>query len=558
MDLIVLGSGAAGLTAALVASHRGLQVRVLEKTTLIGGTTAVSEGMVWAPLSRYAREAGVTDSDKAAIAYLLATSHGRGEPEKIAAYVENAARTVDFLADHTRATFTLARGSIDYYPDAEGASRGVRALNPGIFDARLLKRSDFARLRPPLPTMMLLGGLSVASGDVADYYAATRSPRSLARVARYVGRYARDRLSGWPRGTRIANGNGLVAALVHALTERGVSIETGVTVRRLLREGGRVTGVEVETDGGAQRIFARKGVILATGSFSRNPDMTARWFRHVGAGDPHRAVAPDGADGDGMQLGEAVGATIDADLSAPALWAPASAVPLPGGGTSFWPHFSDRAKPGVIVVDGQGCRFTNEAATYRDFVEAMLDHRGNQPDAQTFLIIDHGALRKYGLGPIGPSPVPLGRFLQSGYLKRGSTIRELAAAIGVDPDQLDRTVLAYNGPAALGQDPAFGKGVSDYDRGNGDASATLSRNVRPLDRGPYYAVALQPGDLGTFIGLRTDAGARVLDRSGAAVPGLFAAGNAAATMTGGNYPAAGLTIGAALTFGYIAARSAAE
>jgi predicted oxidoreductase len=154
--------------------------------------------------------------------------------------------------------------------------------------------------------------------------------------------------------------------------------------------------------------------------------------------------------------------------------------------------------------------------------------------------------------------VPLGRFLQSGYLKRGSTIRELAAAIGVDPDQLDRTVQAYNRPAAQGQDPAFGKGVSDYDRGNGDATATLSRNVRPLDRGPYYAIALQPGDLGTFIGLRTDAGARVLDRSGAPVPGLFAAGNAAATMTGGNYPAAGLTIGAALTFGYIAAQSVAD
>lgn len=557
MDLVIIGSGAAGLSAALAARKAGLNVSVLEKTDLFGGTTAVSEGMVWAPLSAAARAAGVEDTAEAAVAYLMGTSHGRGSRERIAAYVDHAPRMLDFLETHTLARFRLNRSSMDYYPEAEGATRGARALNPGIFDARQLDRALFARLRPPLPTMMLLGGMSVASADLADYTSALRSPGALWRVAGHASRYAADRLAGWPRGTRLANGNGLAAALLHALRREGVTLRSGVHVRRLLREGGAVTGVEFVVDGHDERIEARCGVILATGSFSHSASLTAQWYPHVKGGLAHTTVAPAGADGDGLVLAQEVGAALDGDLSAPALWTPSSSVPMPDGSRSPWPHFGDRAKPGVIAVNHQARRFANEAVTYRDFVEAMLAQRGNQPDAGAFLIFDHEALRTYGMGPIGPRPVPLGRFLASGYLRRAPDIAALAREIGLDPDALATTVARYNMHAAMGQDPDFGKGTSAYDRGNGDAGNRPAPNLRPLLRGPFYAIAIQPGDLGTFVGLRTDAQTRVLDDAGAPIPGLFAAGNTAATLTGGNYPAAGLTIGAALTFGHIAGLRAA-
>lgn len=554
MDLIVIGSGAAGLSAALAARKAGLSVTVLEKTARFGGTTAVSEGMVWAPLSTEARKAGVADTAEAAVTYLMATSHGRGNLDRIMTYVAAAPRTLGFLEAHTLAQFVLNRGSMDYYPEAEGATKGARALNPGLFDARQLPRSLFALLRPPLPTMMLLGGMSVASADVADYHAAIRSPRAMLRVAGHAARYLADRASGWPRGTRLGNGNGLVAALLLALYRDGVMLRTDTAVRRLHKDGARVVGVDT-TNG--ERIEARRGVVLATGSFSRSAAMTADWFPHVGTGLPHVSVAPEGSDGDGLRLAQEAGGALDGDLSAPALWAPASQVPLADGTHSPWPHFSDRAKPGVIAVNRSGRRFANEAATYRDFVEAMVAQRGNQADAGGFLIFDHHALRTYGIGPIGPRPVPLGRFQAAGYLRTADSIPALAGKLGLDPEVLAATVARYNVLAKSGADTDFGKGNSAYDRSNGDATNRPAPNLRPLDRPPFHAIAIQPGDLGTFVGIRADPQTRVLDDAGKVVPGLFAAGNAAATLTGGNYPAAGLTIGSALTFGHIAGLTAA-
>ncbi len=551
-DLLVAGSGASGLSAALCAADAGLSVCVLEKTAQIGGTTAYSEGMAWLPLARPAREAGVVDTLEAAEAYLLACAGPQGDPARIRAYVSRAADVADFLDRAAGIRFRLARGSADYYPDREGWTTGARAYNPEPFDARRLSRADLALVRAPLPTMMLLGGMSVVSFDVPDYYAAATSPAAALRVAGHVLRYAADKAAGWPRGTRLGNGNGLVAAFLCELRRRGVTIRTGTGVRDLVTEGDRVAGV-VTADG--RRLLARHGVILTTGSFSRNAERMRQFYPHAAEGHAHLGIPPEGADGDSLDLGRRVGGAIVSDLSAPALWAPTSRVPMPDGSESLWPHFSDRAKPGVIVVDEDGRRFVNEACTYRDFVEAMIARRGNRPEIAVWAVFDHHALRTYGFGPIGPRPIPLGRFLRSGYLKRGTDIAALARATGIDPAVLEATVTRYNAHAATGADPDFRKGESLYDRGNGDGGAPHP-NLRPLDRGPFYAVRMQPGDLGTFVGLRTDAGGRVLGENGMPVPGLYAAGNAAASFAGGSYPAAGITIGTALVFGHLAAESA--
>jgi succinate dehydrogenase/fumarate reductase flavoprotein subunit len=551
-DLIVAGSGAAGLSAALRAAEAGLSVCLLEKTAQVGGTTAYSEGMAWIPLARPAREAGVTDTLDAAEAYLLACSGPQGDPTRIRAYVRRAADAADFLDRAAGIRFRLARGSADYYPDLDGWTTGVRAYNPEPFDARRLSRADLALVRSPLPTMMLLGGMSVVSFDVPDYYAAATSPRSALRVAGHVLRYAADRATGWPRGTRLGNGNGLVAAFLCALRRRGVTIRTGTAVRDLVTDGDRVAGV---VTGDGRRLHAQQGVILTTGSFSRSAERMRQYYPHAEEGHTHLGIPPEGSDGDSLELGTRVGGAIVSDLSAAALWAPTSRVPMPDGSDSYWPHFSDRAKPGVIVVDEDGHRFVNEACTYRDFVAAMIARRGNRPDIAAWAIFDHHALRTYGFGPIGPRPIPLGRFLRSGYLKRGADIAALARETGIDAGTLHETVTRYNTHAAQGADPDFRKGESLYDRGNGDGAAAHP-NLRPLDRGPFYAIRMQPGDLGTFVGLRTDAGARVLRDDGTPVPGLYAAGNAAASFAGGSYPAAGITIGTALVFGFLAAETA--
>jgi hypothetical protein len=251
------------------------------------------------------------------------------------------------------------------------------------------------------------------------------------------------------------------------------------------------------------------------------------------------------------------GAQVRTDVSQPVLWAPASVVPPSVGRSGAWPHFADRAKPGVIVVGPDGQRFANEAMVYHDFVPAMIAATGDHPDGpHGWIVTDHRAIRRYGLGPIGPVPVRLGPYLRAGYLHRGATPELLARSIGVPEQALATTLSRFSADARRGDDPAFGRGTDAYDRGNGDPSHGPNPTLGPLDQAPYYAIRILPGDIGTFVCLATDGAARVLDAAGRPVPGLWAAGNAAAPVTGGAYPAAGLTIGSAMTFGWLAARDA--
>jgi glycine/D-amino acid oxidase-like deaminating enzyme len=552
-DLVVVGSGAAGLTAALAALDRGCSVVLLEAEAWLGGATALSEGMIWSPNNPEALRLHDAPEPNAemelAAAYLLAHSGNRIDVNRLRGFIEASPIALDFVGRKAGLGFVLNRASRDYYPDSPGATLGRRALNPLPFDARIMDRALFTRVRRPLGTMTLFGGLSIASQDVADYTNVMRHPRAAMRVLGHVTRYVRDRLQGWPRGTRLGNGNSIVARLANAIVRHGGEIRTDWPVTRIEFENGRVTGVS----GPQGTIRSRLGVVLASGGL--NASHAAR--REIVGPAPHVAI-PDNsswADLAGMIAG--TGAQVLHSVSQPVLWAPASVVPAGLSRPGAWPHFSDRAKPGVLCLGPDGLRFANEAQVYHEFVPKMIVATARHPQGpHCWIVTDHTAIRRYGLGPIGPAPARLGPYLRAGYLKRGRTPSDLAMAIGLPPDAVTVSIAQFNMAARQGSDPLFGRGGNAYDRGNGDPSHRPNPTLGALDQGPFYAIRMIPGDIGTFIGLATDADARVLDDAGRPVVGLWAAGSAASPITGGTYPAAGLTIGPAMTFGYLAARNA--
>lgn len=326
----------------------------------------------------------------------------------------------------------------------------------------------------------------------------------------------------------------------------------------LILDGSRIVGALVERKGKLTRVLARRGVVLATGGFPGSEPLRRQHYPHVRAGKNHHSLAPADNTGDGLRMGGAMGGGFKAAPEHAAAWAPVSLVPQPNGSLVPFPHFIDRCKPGYIAVNRAGKRFVNEAISYHDFVPAMIEATQAQDVIETFLICDHRAISRYGLGAAPPNPGSRAFFLKQGYIVRANSLEELAKRIGVDAAQLGRTVHEFNRHAELGEDPAFGKGADPYQHFNGDLSVKPNPNVAPIAHGPFYAVRLLPGDIGTFAGLSTDEASRVTDQQGHPIPGLYAVGNDAASFMGGTYPAAGITIGPAMTFGYLAAHEMAK
>jgi len=551
-DVLVVGSGAAGLSAACTAVHHGLEVIVTEKEPLFGGTTAYSAGVIWIPLNGHAVRAGLSDSRDAALRYLEAEAGLYFDRAKAGAFVAHAAEMLAFLEQHTHARYVLMESWADYHPDAAGASQGGRSLLPEPFDGRLLGER-FRELRAPLPTMMLFGGMSVSRDDIPHLLNATRSPASAWHVAKLLGRYVLDRMR-HARGTRITNGNALVARLAKSLFECGVPLWLSAPAVRLLVENGAVRGAIVDRAGETVEVRTRRGVVLASGGFPRNPDLRARYYRHVAAGKGHVPLAPPGNTGDGARLAREAGGVFQAEAEQPAAWTPVSLVPQRDGSRQPFPHFIDRCKPGYIAVDRRGQRFANEADSYHDFVPLLFEACREDPEVEAYLVTDHRAMRRYGMGIVPPAPMPLAPHLRSGYLVRAASPEALADALGIDAQGFVRTLDAYNAHAARGEDPEFGKGTNAYHRFGGDPAHRPNPNLAPIVSPPFYAVRLVPGDLGTFVGLSTDPRARVLDVNERPIAGLYAVGNDMASVMGGSYPGAGITIGPAMTFGYIAAR----
>ncbi|MBT6119417.1 MAG: FAD-dependent oxidoreductase [Rhodospirillaceae bacterium] len=552
-DVLVVGSGAGGLTAAVAASALGLDVLVVEKAPVLGGTTALSEGMIWIPNNAQERARGIADSAEAALDYIARAAGNAFERERAARYIEAALEMLDFMTEHSEARFILAAGSCDYHPDLPGASTGGRALDPTPYDGRRLG-ADFSRLRRPLATTQIFGGMSISGTELGHYFKVFRSAASTALVARRLARYGWDRLCGRPRGTLIGNGNALVGRLLASLKARDVPVWESAPVRRLLIERGRITGAEIEAGGRSVAIRARRGVILACGGFTASDEMKRRHYPHVRDGKNHTRLAPETNTGDGAHLAEAAGGRLNTSLAQPAAWAPVSLVPQKNGDTVPYPHFIDRNKPGFVIVDRHGRRFVNESNSYHLIVQAMVEACRPDETVEAWIVADRPAIRRYGIGVVPPWPGRTGPHLRNGYLKVGATLEGLARSCGIDPAGLADTLARFNANATEGKDPEYLRGRNAYNLANGDPNHRPNPALGPIATPPFHAVRIVPGDLGTFYGLDTTPDAQVLNGAGEAIPGLYAVGNDMASVMGGAYIGAGITIGAAMTFGYVAAR----
>lgn len=556
-DVIVVGSGAGGLSSAVSAAHRGLRVLVLEKAPVFGGTTARSGGWLWIPGNSLEQAAGMPDSPEEARQYLQHETGEHFDAARVDAFLAAGPQMVEFFRKETAMSFVLGPTFADYHPDAPGGKPGGRSICAEPFDGRELG-PHLKSLRPPLPELTLLG-LMIGSGEeLWHFFNATRSPRSMAHVLRLLVRYGRDRaLHG--RGMRLTNGNALAGRLLKSAVDAGVTLWSEAPARALLTEGGRVCGVETERNGSPLRVSASRGVVLAAGGFPWDIERRARLFAHAPTGREHTSPAPESNTGDGLALGESVGATVNETYPHAAAWVPVSRVPRADGSHGVFPHFVDRSKPGVIAVNRHGRRFVNESNSYHDFIQGLTASlAGEEGEICAWFVADHRTIRRYGLGFAKAAPLPLSPYIRSGYLVRGNTPAELARAAGFDPAAFEQTLAEFNGPAERGEDPAYGRGSTSYNRSLGDPSHQPNPCVAPVRQGPFYAVKVVVGDLGTFAGLRTDADARVLDSSGEPIRGLYAAGNDAASIMGGNYPGGGITLGPAMTFGWIAARHMAS
>jgi len=552
VDLLVLGTGAGGLAAAVTGADQGLSTLVLEKTEYLGGTTAYSAGTCWIPGNRFLDD----DNDvEQASRYLDALVGDRAPRELREAYLARGGEMVEYL-DRIGVGFWHSKTVVDYHPEIPGSARG-RALEPQTFDGRALGKADFGRVRRPVPEFALFGGtLMVRRAEVNDLlgiYAG--SVRGVLMALRLGVRWGADRLR-YPRGTRLAMGNALVASLFHKLRQRFGQVWFRATATRLLTDDGRVVGAIVAYQGRELRVRVRRGVVLAGGGFSASPDWRAKYLPSP---TPQYTRAGEGSTGDTLALARAVGGALGEPRDDNAFWFPSSIGRRRDGSTVVFPHIWDRAKPGIVAVNAAGRRFVDESVSYHRFTRAMYDSHKSVPTIPAWLVIDSRALARYGLGMIRPhTPAPmLRKYVEAGYLHRAATVRELAASIGVDPDGLERTVADANRYARKGVDEEFGKGTSVFGRQYGDAGHTPNVNLGPIETAPYYAIAVVPTPLGTALGLQTDPSARVLDEAGEPIPGLYACGNDAQSVMASEYPGAGCQVGAGLTFGYVAARHAA-
>lgn len=551
-DVLVAGSGAGGFSTALTARLNGLDVLMVEKEPLFGGTTAYSAGVIWIPVNSHAVKAGLKDSRDKALAYMAASAGNRLDRTRAEAFVDTAAEMLDFFESRTHVRYELAPTWADYEPGLDGGADGGRSLVPIPFDGTALG-DLFPRLRPPLASMMLLGGMMVGRNDLPHLFNMTRSTASAVHVAKMVAQYGRDRLS-HQRGARLTNGNALLARMALTAREKEIPLWLSSPIVSLVTADGRVTGAIVEREGRKVEVTARRGVVLACGGFPGDDALKQRLYPHVANGARHWSLPPATNTGDGIRIAQAAGAAFEDDVVHACAFTPVSFLPKPNGTRLPFPHFIDRGKPGYIAVDRRGRRFVNEAKSYHVFVPAMIEACRGDVEIACWNLCDSAAIRKFGLGAAPPFPGRLGPYVRSGYLLKGNTIAELAAKAGIDAGGLQATIERYNAGARRGVDEEFGRGEDAYQRFNGAAINKPNPCVAPLETPPFYAVKLIPGDIGTFAGLKVDAKCRVLDAEGVPVDGLFAAGNDMASVMGGTYPGAGITIGPAMTFGYIVGR----
>jgi 3-oxosteroid 1-dehydrogenase len=555
VDVLVIGSGGGGMTAALAAEASGLDTLVVEKAAQFGGSTALSGGGIWVPGAPSQKREGYTPDPDGVFDYLKRITGGVVSDARLREYVDKAPEMMQFLEKRSAwFEFVWKPGYADYYPELPGGSELGSTINVPAIDLRKLGDEEQNLLTP---LALAPKGIWFGPKDLRLFYLVRQSWRGKAVLVKLLWRMFRARVFG---DRMAAIGQSLAARLRLAMKERNIPLWLSSPMTELITDvDGTVVGAVVERNGRAHRIGARGGVIIASGGF----DHDMAWRReHLPVLEKDWSFGNPDNMGDGIRAGEKVGAATD--LLDEAWWFPAMC--WPDGRLQFM--LNERMMPSQFVVNGEGKRFINEAAPYMDFAHAMIEgQRTGAGYIPCWLITDHRSFNRYVVGGHLPipkipfAPVPTGRklpaaWLQSGIVQEGATLEELAGKIGVPAATLRETAQRFNELARNGHDDDFNRGDSAYDNYYGDPTLP-NPNLYPLTKAPYYAFQIILGDLGTSGGLRTDEQARVLRDDGTVVDGLYAVGNASAAVMGRSYAGAGATIGPAMTFGYIAAQDIA-
>ncbi|OBK50055.1 3-ketosteroid-delta-1-dehydrogenase [Mycobacterium gordonae] len=552
VDVLVVGSGGGGMTAALTAASCGLDALVIEKSPQFGGSTALSGGGIWVPGAPAQRRAGYSPAPEDVVRYLQQITEGLVSAARIRQYVDSAPRMLEFLEGLSPwLEFVWKPGYADYYPELAGGSELGSTINVPPIDLRELGEDEPTLLQP---LALAPKGIWLGPKELRSFYLIRQSWAGKAVLVKLISRMVRARVF----GERVAAiGQSLAARLRLAMKERGIPLWLDTPLHELVTDtDGSVIGALVHRDGRQQRIGSRRGVILASGGFDHDMAWRKEYQPVV---DQDWSFGNPAAVGDGIRAGQQVGAA--ADLLDEAWWFPA--IQWPDGRMQFM--LNERMMPSQFIVNGDGKRFINEAAPYMDFGHAMIaGHKTGVTHIPCWLITDHRSFNRYVVGGHLPipkvpgAPVPTGRkipkaWLESGVVKSASSWAELAGKIDVPATQLRATAARFNELARAGHDDDFNRGDSVYDNYYGDPTLP-NPNLYPLGDPPYYAFRIVPGDLGTSGGLRTDEFARVLRPDDTVVPGLYAVGNTAAPVMGRSYAGAGATIGPAMTFGFVAAK----
>ncbi|NCG20183.1 MAG: FAD-binding protein [Rhodobacterales bacterium] len=551
VDLLAIGSGAAGMSAALRAHDLGARALIVEASSKYGGSTAISGGVVWIANNHQMPSRGVPDSVEEAMTYLRHQTQGEVPEARLAAYVEHAARMLVYLEEKTHFRLDSLESYSDYYPEAPGGKPGGRSMEPVPFDASLLGE-DFALLRRSHPQSQVMGKFGITAREAHGYLQPTIWDllKLASRFVQYGLRYFKRKKFG--RDTKLHAGNALIGRLRLSLKERQVPLWLNSPAVSLIQRDGRVLGAVVERDGERTRVRALQGVVLAAGGFEQNQQMREQYLPSPtstswNAGNPHNKGA-------GIRMGESAGGALERMHDT--WWTPVTRIPK---SEKAWVLVVEKNLPGTIFVNKHAKRFTNEAAPYLEVGLAM--YAGDAVPV-CWMIFDARVRHQYPIGPCAPGYAQpdhrISRRLREEFFTKADSLDALAQTLELDADVLQATVTRFNGMAVSGVDEDFCRGESLADRYYGDRRVKPNASLAPIVKAPFYAIPVYPGDLGTKGGLVTDASARVLDKDGAAIPGLYAAGNCSAAVMGPTYPGAGGTIGPALTFGFLAAESAAE
>ena len=551
-DVIIVGSGAGAMTSAVFAADQGLSVLIVEKSDKYGGTSAISGGGIWIPNNHYFAAIGGQDSAELSMQYLKAATGEHGDHARLQAYLDNAAPMIEQLTANSRVRYAVADKYPDYYPHLPGALAGGRTLDPELFDTSLLDE-ELPNLRKPSPSTLLMGRIAWTARDA--HKAMARSFGWQWLIFKLMARYKLDfkwrRKSKYDR--RAALGSALVASLRRSLMDRNVPLWLNTDFKDVLIEDGRVSGINVNASGKVLELKASRAVIFGSGGFEQNQTLREKFLPK-----PTRAswsaTPPGNNTGAALEAGMNIGAATA--LMDWAWWAPTIAVP---GEEKPRGVFAERAFPGAIVVNSLGQRFVNEAAPYLEFVDAMYtdNQKTGGRSVPSWVIFDAHFRFTYAMGPLMPGQVMPDSRLRKEWLNtvywKADSLDALAMQIGVDPGGLNSTVQTINGYAQTGVDLEFGRGGNVFDRYYGDSNIKPNPCLAPLRKGPYYAMRLDAGDIGTKGGLLTNEHGQVVRENGQPIAGLYAIGNCSASVMGTSYPGAGGTLGPAMTFGYIAA-----